>query len=459
MTRIPHLLAILAVTACEAPEPSQFVGGGGELLGDDDGGADTGDTGGSDTGDDEPEYTGTLPSGEYLLGFAVAPVNDLLVPFYATVTPTSDGERPGIASLTMAPVDAYFVVGEDLVTVTDIRVAEDGSFTTDLGNFELPGAYSPTGSPAELEVVLTGTIADDGTFCGAMDGDLITFGIDLAGSTFGTVPWEAREDGAAQSCDGGTVEDLPRIEDCPDLAAGRVSEFVSGGEAREFELILPSDYDSTKTYPLVLGWHGITRDIEQLTEEHQIGIMADQSQVILAIPQAQSLGGAIAWDPYSAPATNGDLVLFDDIVTCVTEQYSVDTDRIHSLGFSNGGMLAGMLLALRPDVLASVTMMSGGLGQDFTDGARPTPTMVVWGGEEDSGSGTDFNILANEAVTTLGERGHPLVACNHELGHVIDVEWWPWVFAFFADHPMTEAGAPYAETGLPEAFPDFCLVP
>ena len=66
-----------------------------------------GDTAAADTDtdtdtEDLPAYAGTLPAGEYLLGFAVAPVNNLLVPFQAVVTPTGDGERPGLAALTLA---------------------------------------------------------------------------------------------------------------------------------------------------------------------------------------------------------------------------------------------------------------------------------------------------------------------------------------------------------------------
>ena len=60
--------------------------------------------------------------------------------------------------------------------------------------------------------------------------------------------------------------------------------------------------------------------------------------------------------------------------------------------------------------------------------------------------------------STLAERGHPLVVCEHDRQHEIDADWWPWVMRFFEDHPRTETQAPYA-AGLPEGFPEWCTVP
>lgn len=420
--------------------------------------ADT-DAGGTDTGEEDgPSYAGALPAGEYLLGFAVAPVNNLLVPFQAIVTPTAEGERPGIASLTLAPVNAAYDIGEVVTTVRDIRVEEDGAFTIDLGTFVLPGAYAPTGSDVELASVLSGTLGGEGGFCGDMAGEILTFGISLDGSSFGSVPWADREDGASISCSGEEDEELPRITECPTLAAGSVLGFESGGVARSFELVMPDGVVPESPAPLVFAFHGIGDSPDQFLVDHPLSPAAADAGAILVVPEASELGGTATWDPYSNPATNKDLVFFDDLLTCVSEQYPVDPDRVHVMGFSNGGLMAGMLLTLRSNEIASVAPFSGGLGQPFPDDARPLPTLMTWGGPEDVGSGTDFALLADEMQTALTERGHPLVVCEHDRRHEIDSDWWPWVMRFFADHPRTLAGAPYA-TELPGVFADWCTVP
>ena len=413
----------------------------------------------ADTDTDTSEaYGGVLPSGEYLLGFAVAPVNNLLVPFQAVVTPTADGDRPGIASLSLAPTSAAYDVGEVAVTATDIRVEADGSFVVDLGVFILPGAYAPTGSDVELTATLSGTIAEDGTMCGDLSGELLSFGISLEGSTFGTVAWADRESGAEISCDGGDEEDLPRITDCPTLEAGTVTGFPSGGVERTFELVLPPGADTAEDMPVVFAFHGLGGSPAQFLEDHPLPPAAEALGAIVVVPRATDLGGTEAWDPYSSPGGNKDVAFFDDMLTCVSEQYPVDPDRVHVMGFSNGGLVTGMLLTVRSSVIASVAPFAGGLGQAFPDDARAIPTLMTWGGPEDEAAGTDFHRLALEMQETLSERGHPLVVCEHDRQHEIDADWWPWVMRFFADHPRTEAGAPYA-SGLPEVFPEWCRVP
>lgn len=421
-------------------------------------GADTDDSGGDTGADDTPAYAGALPTGDHLLGFAVAPVNNLLVPFQAVVTPTAAGERPGIAALTLAPVNAAFDVGEVVATVTDIRVEEDGAFTIDLGTFVLPGAYAPTGSDVELSAVLSGALGGEGGFCGSLGGEIITFGISLEGSSFGSVPWADREDGAAISCSGEEEEDLPRITDCPTLSAGTVVGFPSGGVERTFEIVLPDGVAPEAPAPLVFAFHGLGGSPAQFLSDTPLQPATADAGAILVVPQASELGGTPTWDPYSNPATNKDLAFFDDALTCMSEQFAVDPDRVHVLGFSNGGLMTGMLLTLRSDAIASVAPFSGGLGQAFPDDARAIPTLMTWGGPDDEAAGTDFALLADEMQETLAGRGHPLVVCEHTRRHEIDADWWPWVMRFFDDHPRTEAGAPYATGGLPDAFPEWCAV-
>lgn len=448
------VLPLFFVLGCSGDAPDEGA------QPDDTGTADTDDTGdgGTDT-DGGPAYPGTLPAGEYLLGFAVAPVNNLLVPFQAVVSPTGEGERPGIASLTLAPVNASFDIGEVVTTVTDIRVEGDGSFSIDLGTFILPGPYAPTGSDVELSAVLSGTLGGEGGFCGEMAGDILTFGISLEGSSFGSVPWADREDGASVSCSGEEDEELPRITDCPTLAPGTVEGFESGGVGRSFKLVMPDGVEPEAAAPLVFAFHGIGGSSDQFLVTNPLAPAAADAGAILVVPEASELGGAVSWDPYSNPATNKDLVFFDDMVTCLSEQFPVDPERVHVMGFSNGGLMTGMLLTLRSNVIASAAPFSGGLGQAFPDDARAIPTIMTWGGPDDIGTGTDFALLADEMQGTLSERAHPLVVCEHDRRHAIDADWWPWVMRFFADHPRTEGGAPYAGTDLPDVFPDWCTVP
>ena len=66
----------------------------------------------------------------------------------------------------------------------------------------LPGAFTPTGSEVEISAVLVSQTEGPSFFCGALTGEIVSFGMDLDESTFGAVPWEDRTDDSPTSCDG-----------------------------------------------------------------------------------------------------------------------------------------------------------------------------------------------------------------------------------------------------------------
>jgi hypothetical protein len=72
----------------------------------------------------------------------------------------------------------------------DVVVAEDGTFTVDIGALSVAGATNPiTGSDLELEnIVFSGDVLDEDTFCGAFDGQVtVPIAVDLSGSTFAAI--------------------------------------------------------------------------------------------------------------------------------------------------------------------------------------------------------------------------------------------------------------------------------
>ena len=405
----------------------------------------------------EPVDLSGVPDGLWLVTFSIATVGNLEVPFQLELTPGEvDGSR-GWSSIVMRASDGE-TVSDPLTTITDVSLADDDSFTMDFGSFFLPAAYSPTSSEIEIQAAITGSLSDDG-FCGQVSGSVVTFEIDLEGSTFGGNAWDDRKEGYDVACPGeGGDDGLERLaaEDCPTVAVGSNTGFVSGEVERSFELLLPDDYDPKLSYPLLFVFHGLGGSAAEFLDSNGIGEQAPAAGFLTVAPQASKLGGSVAYDSVSPAENNVDVTFFDDLRTCVSDQLPVDPDRIHVTGMSNGGLMTGAIIASRSAQLASAAPLSGGISLDFADDHEPIPVLVTWGGKDDYGSDTDFHLLAGEMLEALSARDHFLAACNHGDGHEVNAEYWPWVLQFLNDHPEgAEDPSPYA-LGLPEMFPDYC---
>ena len=417
------------------------------------------DTDTDDTADPEPEPPPLL-NGLYSAGFAVGPVPGLVVPLQLEFEMSMDeDENRTVNKAILRAANGAGDVSDDLATITDpIAVDADGNLVVDWPLFVLPGPFSPTEGDVEIESVMTGVIQSESKVCGDVTGDIVSFDMDLAGSTFGTTRWDDRILGTPSACVDADPEPVARITDCPDMVPGRVTDFPSGGEQREYELHLPDGYDGSSPAPLAVVLHGINSSIDDILGNDNLLDEALRTGHIVIAPQSLELGGTPAWDPVGMPDYNLDVVLFDDLITCMTEQYTIDPDRIHVTGMSLGGIFTGTLIQARSNIIASAAPFSGGTFTSKSDGWDPIPTLVSWGGVEDTSHGQDFHDLASLMIDGLGEDGHFLISCDHGGGHSLRAELWPYTFQFFQDHPKGVDPLPYADAGLPELFPEYCFI-
>ena len=435
---------MLGLVACD-DDGDDPVTDDGTGMADPDAGAGTG----TDAGDESMAPTGTpepLPQGEWLVGVYVAPF-DLVLPITWNVEDTT---------VTITGVDVDTGGKTDVLgTVEDVN-AFDGDFEFSV-SLTLPMNSTPTGAVVDVDLVFTGEVREAMFLCGDVTGEAVTFGADLEGSTFGATPWMGSPAGVRGSCE--PPEPIARIEECPVIMAGSNTEFRSGGEDRAFELVLPSDYDAAESYPLVFVFHGFGgTSLDYVDGDGMLREYADSEGLIVVSPQGLgSAGGGARWNTSTASEFNVDVTLFDDLVKCVSEQYSVDMDRIHSTGMSFGGLMTGTLIATRGDVLASAAPFSGGVTLEYEDTGSTPPVLITWGGEDDFGSSTDFHALAGDMITLLGDKGHFRVQCDHGMMHEFSTDFWPWGLQFMLDHPKGADTAAY-ESALPDVFPDYCTL-
>ncbi|MCB9587532.1 MAG: hypothetical protein H6718_19175 [Polyangiaceae bacterium] len=399
----------------------------------------------SDDTTEQKQTEAGLPQGQFLMGVSLAPLSGLVLPYRVDIT-GSHVELHAIAN------DGS--VSEVLAQADDIVPAEDGTFTIDFGGLTMPGAYTPTKSDVDVELVVQGQVQTSTTFCGSISGKIVTFGMDLAGSTFGAVVYTA--DGEAPSSCDGTAAEIPRIDQCPAVTDGKNTAFPSGNDPRDFEIVLPTTYDANKSYPLVFVYHGFGGTNTDMLDAVGFRARADVDDVIIAAPQGLESGNGATWNIATAAAQNVDVAFFDDMLKCIGESFNVDDQRVYVTGMSNGGLMTGTLIATRSDVIAAAAPFSGGISLPYVKTSNQPPTLVSYGGPTDMAFSQDFEKLADEMVSELKTEGHFVVLCNHNQGHHIEASYLPWAMQFLTDHSLGSAPA-YTDT-LPSVFPDYCSI-
>lgn len=278
---------------------------------------------------------------------------------------------------------------------------------------------------------------------------------------------------------GGTC---PTLISGTDGSTGRNLNFMSAGDSREFVLLVPTSYTPTKKYPVVFGYHWLNASANSVIRDAELTTAIEQYEFIAIVPENLMNGSNKAyqfdWPFVETTSAPKELTFFEDALTCVAGQFSVDLSHVHVFGASAGGLWTAYLSTQVPvQRVASVISISGGLGEvlgvwEIPWVARPNkfPAMVVWGGTTDW-LGVNFDQASKRYRDALRGDGHPVVTCVHSAGHAIP----PWpaqtdggtkfapFWEYFHDHPLglPSGFSPYTAGGLPPTFsglPGTCTV-
>lgn len=140
--------------------------------------------------------------------------------------------------------------------------------------------------------------------------------------------------------------------------AGTTKSFSmqSGGHERKFLVHLPSKFNPSQSYPLILGFAGKGGTAENAEAASQF----DSLPVIAVYPQALTgKDGVLAWQgaPYSPDVD--DVGFIRDILDKLEGQLCIQKSRIYSAGLSNGGGMSWLLSCQLSDRIAAFAMFAG----------------------------------------------------------------------------------------------------
>ena len=186
--------------------------------------------------------------------------------------------------------------------------------------------------------------------------------------------------------DAGTVADGPSK---PKMVVTRVALNLLAMD-RFYYLAVPSDYDAkgTKTYPLVVVFHGSPGTAQEMVEKYPYDA-ASGTDAIIAYPNSFGSG----WDLYSANEDNPDMAFVHALPADIANHVRVDTRRVYGAGWSGGAFFVTQFTCRYGGIFKGIGVYAGGAYDDsslptapgqFSNGCSmcpggPVPTIVVHG--------------------------------------------------------------------------------
>ncbi|HEY5926462.1 MAG TPA: hypothetical protein VIV11_32470 [Kofleriaceae bacterium] len=267
-----------------------------------------------------------------------------------------------------------------------------------------------------------------GTTIGGDDDD------DSGGGGAGTQP----DAGTQGSADAGNADPIPFA--CPGgtIAPG-MNTLVIGNTSRTFIADFPMDM--SKPLGVLFSWHGYQQTAPAFRTEVALDPNANPNVPLVVItPNDTDLVPpfGLGWDIIEA-AGNVDFVLFESIMGCLKQQYSIDPKAIYSFGFSAGSVMTSLIHSQYPKLVSTIVAESGAWFNDPAQRALVTIPLLAWqwpalipgdggtvllthGGPNDVTVANIMNLenAAQAAIPFLKMHDRVVADCSHTGGHVID---------------------------------------
>lgn len=138
---------------------------------------------------------------------------------------------------------------------------------------------------------------------------------------------------------------------------------VINGVRQTYITDVPNSYDPNTPIALTFAWHGRTNSNSRVRSYYKV-YEASQGGTIMVYP-----AGVGPWN------LNRDVVIFDQLLQELSEQYCVDMDRIYVIGHSLGSWFTNSLACVRGDVIRASGSLGGGTTQTNCSGPVAAITM------------------------------------------------------------------------------------
>jgi polyhydroxybutyrate depolymerase len=132
-----------------------------------------------------------------------------------------------------------------------------------------------------------------------------------------------------------------------------------GSATRTYALTVPSGYDGTKRYPIVVGFHGDGGNGAGYRASFPIEAQAPQG-AIFAWPNGTNDHDGHSFDQAHDPPNNVDVAFFDAMIAAIATTYCADKARVFVHGMSGGGYFTNQIGRWRATAIRAIAPQSAG---------------------------------------------------------------------------------------------------
>jgi len=177
---------------------------------------------------------------------------------------------------------------------------------------------------------------------------------------------------------------------------------LSGGVSRSYILYVPAVYTSSQPAPLVFNFHGYGSNNSQQNFYADFKPIADTANFILVLPQGLTSGGYAGWNNFGAVSSAAaDINFVSDLIDTLSKRYNINSNRIYSTGFSNGGFMSYDLACFMSTRFAAIASVSGSMVASHLSACNPSHPMPVM----------EIHGTIDSTVSYTGVGG--TIACTH----------------------------------------------
>lgn len=177
----------------------------------------------------------------------------------------------------------------------------------------------------------------------------------------------------------------------------QVFSFNFDGQTRSYKVRLPTGYNSSLTYSMILNLHGYTSTAAAQEAYTDFNVIADTAKIIMVYPD----GVANAWNAgFNVPYFSGinDVGFISALIDTMIQNYSINSCRVYAIGMSNGGYMSHRLACELENKIAAIAGVTGMLADStafYCQTNRAVPVMQIQGTADAVVSFSNFDNVIN----------------------------------------------------------------